>query len=95
MSKTYYERFSNEELILRDHLAVDRTSLANEKTFLAYIRTSLTMLISAVTLIKLFDSVITQAIGWIFIVVGIILSILGGIRYIKLRQNIKKVKKTY
>ena len=39
-----YERFRDEELILRDELAVDRTILANERTLLAYLRTALTFL---------------------------------------------------
>jgi putative membrane protein len=33
-----YDRFKNNELILRDELAVDRTLLANERTLLAYLR---------------------------------------------------------
>ena len=35
------EQFTAEELILRDHLALDRTRLANERTLLAYLRTAL------------------------------------------------------
>ena len=34
------------QLILRDHLAADRTVLANERTFLAYIRTTLTLFVA-------------------------------------------------
>jgi|SRR6185437_6903337 len=86
-----YERFREKELILRDHLAVDRTSLANERTFLAYTRTAFTMVITGLSLIKFFDSLFAQIIGWIFIAFGIVVFILGGIRYMKFRKNIYKL----
>ena len=35
---------NNEKLILRDHLALERTKLANERTLFSYIRTSLYLL---------------------------------------------------
>jgi len=38
LMETPYQRFKDEELILRDELAVDRTLLANERTLLAYLR---------------------------------------------------------
>ena len=38
---------SDENLILRDHLALDRTRLANERTLLAYIRTAFMLLVAA------------------------------------------------
>ncbi|MBL8031437.1 MAG: DUF202 domain-containing protein, partial [Candidatus Doudnabacteria bacterium] len=47
----------NQHLILRDHLAVDRTRLAVERAFLAYIRTGLTFLVAGVSGYNLFQSV--------------------------------------
>ena len=35
------DKFKNEELILRDYLAIERTKLANVRTLFSYIRTSL------------------------------------------------------
>jgi putative membrane protein len=92
MSKAHYEKFSKSDLILRDHLAIDRTRLANENTFLAYTRTALTILISGVSLIKFFDGFIIQLLGWILIAVGIFTVILGGFRYKKLRKSIAKIR---
>ena len=43
-------------LILRDHLALDRTRLANRRTMLAYLRTALMLLVSGATLVKVFHS---------------------------------------
>ena len=34
------DKFKNEELILRDYLAIERTKLANVRTLFSYIRTS-------------------------------------------------------
>ena len=40
-------------MILRDHLAIDRTKLANQRTLLSFIRTSLMLVASGVTIMKL------------------------------------------
>ena len=40
------EFYSREELILRDHLALDRTRLANERTLLSYLRTALMLMVA-------------------------------------------------
>ena len=42
---TFTDNFENDkELILRDHLALERTKLANERTLFAYIRMALYLL---------------------------------------------------
>ena len=91
MRLTPYETFSEKELILRDHLAIDRTTLSNERSFLAYTRTALTMIITGLSLIKFFDTFWSVIFGWIFIVLAVFIGILGAIRYIKFRKNINKV----
>jgi len=91
MRLTPYETFSEKELILRDHLAIDRTTLANERSFLAYTRTALTMTITGLSLIKFFDTFWSQVCGWIFIVLAVAVGILGANRYFRFRKNISKV----
>jgi putative membrane protein len=59
-----YENDDPCRLILRDHLAIDRTVLANERTFLAYIRTALTLLVVGASFIKFFDSMTLGIVGW-------------------------------
>ena len=56
-----------DQLILRDHLAADRTILANERTFLAYIRTALTLFVAGLSFmhLKLLSSRIPQIVEWI------------------------------
>jgi inner membrane protein YidH len=84
MSGHPYSAFSGDdkqEMILRDHLAVDRTIMANETSFLAYIRTALTLAVAGVTLLKLFGDVYTSIIGWVFLGLSALLFINGAIRY--------------
>lgn len=62
---------NEEELILRDRLAIERTRLANERTLLAYIRTAIMIAVTGVTLIKFFgDSQAMRYTGWVFIALG-------------------------
>lgn len=87
-----YDLYDVNELILRDQLAADRTILANERTFLAYVRTSLTALVVGISLFKFFDNIMTDIIGSISIVVGIILAAIGAIRYIEIRGFVRQLK---
>jgi putative membrane protein len=45
-----YEGFQETDLIVRDHLALDRTQLANERTLLAYLRSGVALLLAGATL---------------------------------------------
>jgi putative membrane protein len=88
-----HEPLSQEELILRDHLALDRTRLANERTLLAYLRTSLMLLVAGATAVKLIEAnrsiIIT---GWVFLVVGVVVGVVGVWRFLAMRQAINRRK---
>lgn len=83
-----------DQLILRDHLAADRTILANERTFLAYIRTALTLFVAGLSFVhlKIFDSHVVEVIGVLFIFLGIATFFLGLVRYKRMRGLIHKIK---
>jgi len=83
--------FNNDEMILRDFLAADRTLLANERTLLAYIRTSIGLLAIAISLIKLFDTTFTYIIGIVFIGLSIVPLVIGIKRYKKINRKIANV----
>lgn len=83
--------FSQEEMILRDFLAADRTLLANERTLLAYIRTAIGLLAIAISLIKLFDTTFTYVMGGVFVVLSIIPLFLGIYRYKKMNRKLENV----
>jgi putative membrane protein len=83
-----YERFSQEEIILRDQLAMDRTVLANERTFLAYVRTALAFMIVGGWFIKFFDSRLMSISGVGFVVFAILILLLGAVRFQTVRKRL-------
>jgi putative membrane protein len=86
-----YSSFSEEELILRDLLAIDRTKLANEATFLSYIRTAFALLLAGVTLLNIFHTVFGIVSGVIFILLCLVVLLVGYVRYKKLQASILEI----
>ena len=89
-----YGRFNVSEMILRDHLAADRTLLANQTTFLAYIRTALTFFVAGITFIRFFDVSAIEIVGWAFIPASVLTFWLGLFRYRRLRTDLEKLRRT-
>ena len=59
---TFTDNFENDkELILRDHLALERTKLANERTLFAYIRMALYLLTVGIGIFQI-ESI--SRLGW-------------------------------
>lgn len=90
--ENYYKAFSKEELILRDHLAIDRTVLANEVSLLAYIRTSLAILVGGVSLLHFFNEFIFQILGWIVIVISLITVGIGFFRFRHMHGAVSEIR---
>ena len=86
-----YYNVSKEEMVIRDHLAADRTSLANERTYLSYIRTALAFSAAGFGLIKFTPTTEFIVIGWILIAIGIFFAIFGTYRFIKFRISIRNL----
>jgi len=93
MKGSHYEEFSKEELILRDHLAIDRTILANERTVLSYVRTSLALIAAGGALIHFFAEQWIKGAGVILVMIGGVILIVGYLRYRKMDRLIKKAGK--
>lgn len=88
MTKKQY-KVDPEKMIVRDHLAADRTAQANERTFLAYIRTALAFGAGGIGLIKLFgESIPIIVTGWILITLCFVVLVFGIIRFIQFRKII-------
>jgi putative membrane protein len=80
----------NQQLILRDVLAIDRTRLANERTLLAWVRTAVMLLVSGMTLLKLFAGIWPlETLGAILIPVAIASVAVGLRRYFQTRSLIE------
>jgi len=86
-----YDQSTDEELILRDHLAIDRTRLANERTLLAYLRTALMLVITGATTVKFVGE--THAViitGWMFLAAGVMVGSTGTWRFLAMRRSINR-----
>lgn len=84
-----YARFADDELTLRDLLAVDRTVVANERTLLGFIRTSLALLLTGASLIKFSDSQALNLAGWVVGASAIPLSLAGAWHFIRRRAGLR------
>lgn len=80
-----------EDLILRDSLAIERTKLANERTFLAYFRTSIFFLATGISVISLHLFQKVDYLGWGFIALSPILFFIGLHRLRKVKKTMKDV----
>ena len=83
----------NKDLVLREYLAIERTKLANETTLLAYIRTGLYFLVAGSTIGHLVNTEFWKIVGTPLIVIGLIIMLLGVVRYFRLRKSIEASKK--
>ncbi|WP_460218607.1 DUF202 domain-containing protein [Psychroserpens sp. MEBiC05023] len=77
-------------LITRDWLAIERTKLANERTFLAYFRTFLVILGTGVTILKLEFFSDLKSYGIILIILSLILLLIGVLRLFSVKRTIRK-----
>lgn len=80
---------NKEEIILRDWLAMQRTTLANERTLFAYVRTALYLIIGGITLLQV---EMLQNIAWLgYASFGISAFLLfyGITRYLALRRKLR------
>lgn len=78
------------DMIVRDYLARQRTSLANERTLLSYIRTSLYFLVSGTALMKVEDLANVKEFGYLSFLISVLLIIFGIYNFLKIRRRLKK-----
>lgn len=82
---------NKEEIILRDHLAIERTKLANERTLLTYIRTSIYLVLGGIAFLGMKDFEEIRYMGHLSLSLSIILLIVGIVRFIQLKKHIKSM----
>lgn len=91
----FTDDYTNEErIILRDHLAMERTKLANERTLLSYLRSSLYLLLGGIGLLGIKESIFEELrpLGYVAIVLSIIFLVVGVTRFIQLKRHLAKYK---
>ena len=77
-----------DRLILRDHLALERTRLANERTFMAYIRSALYLVIGGLALIQLEGHGDLAWVGATALALSAIFTAIGIVRFFTLRKQL-------
>jgi putative membrane protein len=92
----------NRDLILREHLAIERTKMANETTLLSYIRTGLYFIVGGSTLGHFIETEFWRISGIPLMIIGIIIILFGIVRYYRVvkmlemsRKNIGAVSDQY
>lgn len=82
-----------EKIILRDHLALQRTKLANERTLLTYVRTALYLIIAGIAFLGMSDFEGMPYIGISCLVVSGLILILGFVRFRQLKKQLNHIYK--
>ncbi|MBN1510987.1 MAG: DUF202 domain-containing protein [Phycisphaerae bacterium] len=83
-----YSRFRGQNLTLNDHLAIDRTVMANERTLLAYGRSALALVVVGGTCIKFFAAPWIQVVGGVVMAAGVLLAGWGWHRYSRAKRRL-------
>lgn len=81
----------DQQVILRDYLAIERTRLANERTLLSYIRSSLYLLLGAIALFQLKEFPNFEYLALTSIIFSILFFIIGVYRFTLLKKSLKRV----
>lgn len=82
----------NKELVLREHLAIERTKLGNERTLLAYIRTGLYFVVAGSTLGELIATRFWNVMDVPIVLVGVGIVIAGVIRFLSVKRMIERAR---
>ena len=80
-----------DEEFIREHLALERTKLANERTLLSYTQAALYFLLGGLALFQLKENVELRYIGYLALVFSVLFFIIGIWRYIALERKMKKL----
>ena len=92
MGRNIYSQFNTAELILRDHLAIDRTLLANERTLLSYLRSGVALFIAGISIIHFSREIWFTTLGFICLPSGLFTVLFGVARFRKMDKAISTVR---
>ncbi|WP_205503458.1 YidH family protein [Rufibacter psychrotolerans] len=80
---------------IKDTLAIERTSFANERTFLAYLRTSLSLIIAGISLHQFFNTAVSMWIAVVLIPLGLAIGAVGYRKFTRKRALIQRKREAY
>lgn len=78
-----------EAIILRDYLALERTTLANERTLFAYLRSGIYMVITGFAFLELKQFMDLEWLSYVLFFFSLILFVFGITRYIILKRKLE------
>lgn len=81
----------DEQVILRDYLAIERTRLANERTLLSYVRSSLYLLLGSIAFYQLKEYSNFEYLALTAIIFSVIFFIIGVYRFTLLKRSLKRL----
>ncbi len=81
----------DDEVILRDYLAIERTRLANERTLLSYIKSSLYLMLGGITVLQLKIYPDLEYLGVSALIFSAIFLIIGIYRFTVLKKSLKRL----
>ncbi len=80
-----------DEALIREHLALERTKLANERTLLSYTQAALYFLLGGLTLLQLTQYEELHYIGYLAVFFSILFVTVGIWRFIVLKNKMKNL----
>jgi len=84
-----------DEQRIREHLALERTKLANERTLLSYTQAALYFLLGGLALLQLKEYAELRYIGYLALVFSGLFFIIGIWRYLALKVKMKNLLRPY
>jgi putative membrane protein len=84
--KSKYE--NKNDIILRDFLALERTTLANERTLFAYLRAGIYMVIAGFAFVELEDFIDLVWLSYILFSISFFLFVFGFVRFFILKNKL-------
>ncbi len=90
MPKIVPDYKNKERIILRDFLALERTTLANERTLFSYIRTSLYLILGGIAFWKMESLETIQWLAYLSFGISFLMIVYGLVRYFKLKRKLQK-----
>lgn len=81
----------DQQVILRDYLAIERTRLANERTLLSYIRSSLYLLLGGIAFFQLKEFPNFKYLAILSLIFSLIFFVIGIYRFTLLKKSLKEL----
>jgi len=83
----------NEKFILRDFLAIERTTLANERTLFSYVRSGLYLSLAGIAILQLEGFETIKWLAYVLFALSLFLSFFGLVRYQILQKKLNTLYK--